>query len=333
MNNTLVVAPSPHVHGQLNTHRLMVDVLIALAPAWLVSFYMFGLSTLLTTTVSVVACVGFEYLFQRYILKVPVTINDCSAAVTGVLLAMNLPADIPFWIVLIGAFVAIGIAKMSFGGLGNNLFNPALAARALLLVSFPVQMTTWPNPVRCFCQYTDGTSGATVLAYLKQAIKGSATLHDLAPQMPSTLDMWLGNMGGSLGEVSAIALIVGGLYLLFRRVISWHIPVAVLVGAAALSGALWLANGTAYASPMVHLLSGGMLLGTIFMATDYVTSPMAHSGMLLYGLLIGLLCITIRTWGAYPEGMSFAILIMNAFVPLINRYFKPSKFGHKKLHA
>lgn len=290
-------------------------------PAWLVGVYFFGVNAILVTLVSIISCMLCEYLIARYVLRVQPTLDDGSAVVTGLLLAMNLPSGIPLWIVVIGAIVAIGIAKMSFGGLGNNLFNPALTARALLLISFPMQMTTWPL-ARAGAWCADGTTGATVLALVKNARFG----HGFA-DMPSALDMFVGNMGGSIGEISAVALILGGIYLLIRRVISWHIPVAVLVGATVLSGAMWLANGEVYASPLVHLLSGGMLLGAIFMATDYATSPMSKMGMLVYGLLIGLLAVTIRIWGAYPEGMSFAILIMNAIVPLINRYIKPRKFG------
>lgn len=299
----------------------MLDVVFALLPAWLVGVYFFGVNAILVTLVSIISCMLCEYLIARYVLRVQPTLDDGSAVVTGLLLAMNLPSGIPLWIVVIGAIVAIGIAKMSFGGLGNNLFNPALTARALLLISFPMQMTTWPL-ARAGAWCADGTTGATVLALVKNARYG----HGFA-DMPSALDMFVGNMGGSIGEISAVALILGGIYLLIRRVISWHIPVAVLVGATVLSGAMWLANGEVYASPLVHLLSGGMLLGAIFMATDYATSPMSKMGMLVYGLLIGLLAVTIRIWGAYPEGMSFAILIMNAIVPLINRYIKPRKFG------
>lgn len=299
----------------------MLDVVFALLPAWLVGVYFFGVNAILVTLVSIISCMLCEYLIARYVLRVQPTLDDGSAVVTGLLLAMNLPSGIPLWIVVIGAIVAIGIAKMSFGGLGNNLFNPALTARALLLISFPMQMTTWPL-ARAGAWCADGTTGATVLALVKNARYG----HGFG-DMPSALDMFVGNMGGSIGEISAVALILGGIYLLIRRVISWHIPVAVLVGATILSGAMWLANGEVYASPLVHLLSGGMLLGAIFMATDYATSPMSKMGMLVYGLLIGLLAVTIRIWGAYPEGMSFAILIMNAMVPLINRYIKPRKFG------
>jgi len=286
-----------------------------------VGVYFFGIDALLVTLVSIITCMACEYLLARYVLRIEPTLSDGSALVTGLLLAMNLPSGIPLWIVVIGGIVAIGIAKMSFGGLGNNLFNPALTARALLLISFPMQMTTWPL-ARCGAWCPDGTTGATALSLVKSARFGKGF-----GDMPGVVDMLLGKMGGSFGEVSAIALLLGGVDLLLRHVISWHIPLSVLVGATVLSGAMWLSNSTIYASPVVHLLSGGMLLGAIFMATDYATSPMSKPGMLIYGLCIGLLAVTIRIWGAYPEGMSFAILIMNAMVPLINRYVKPRKFG------
>ena len=321
MSTELRISPSPHVHGQSSTRRIMLDVVYALLPAWLVGVYFFGIDALLVTLVSIITCMACEYLLARYVLRVEPTLSDGSALVTGLLLAMNLPSGIPLWIVVIGGIVAIGIAKMSFGGLGNNLFNPALTARALLLISFPMQMTTWPL-ARCGAWCPDGITGATVLSLVKSARFGKGF-----GDMPGAVDMLLGKMGGSFGEVSAIALLLGGVYLLLRHVISWHIPLSVLVGATVLSGAMWLSNSAIYASPVVHLLSGGMLLGAIFMATDYATSPMSKPGMLIYGLCIGLLAVTIRIWGAYPEGMSFAILIMNAMVPLINRYVKPRKFG------
>lgn len=322
MSTELRVAPSPHVHSGDSTRRIMLDVVFALLPAWLVGVYFFGVNAILVTLVSIITCLVCEYLVARYIMKVRPTLDDGSALVTGLLLAMNLPSGLPLWIVVIGGIVAIAVAKMSFGGLGNNMFNPALTARALLLISFPMQMTTWPlAKAGSWC--ADGSTGATALALVKNAKYGQG----FSPDMPSTLDMLIGNMGGSFGEVSAIALIIGGIYLLLRRVITWHIPVFVLLGATVLSGAMWLSDSTVYASPLVHILTGGMLLGAIFMATDYVTSPMSKMGMMVYGLLIGMLAITIRIWGAYPEGVSFAILIMNALVPLINRYIKPRKFG------
>lgn len=252
------------------------------------------------------------------------TVCDGSAVLTGVLLAFNMPSNIQPWIIVVGALFAIGIVKMTFGGLGCNLFNPALAGRAFLLISFPVDMTTWPNPGQGFGSWLDAETGATPLSVMKAAFKsGDASLMDT---LPSVKDMLIGNTGGCLGEVCAFALLLGLAILLVKKVITWHIPVSILATVVVLSGLLHAANPV-YANPVAELLSGGLLLGAIFMATDYVTSPMSSKGQLVYGVAIGVLTVVIRTWGAYPEGMSFAILIMNAFVPLINNKFKPKRFG------
>ncbi len=317
MNQTFIVSPSPHVHSGNSIPKCMYNVLIALIPAFLVSLYFFGVGALVVTLTSVVACVLFEYLIQKFILKVKPTVSDGSAILTGVLLAFNVPANLPIWIILIGALVAIGIGKMSFGGLGNNIFNPALVGRVFLLISFPVQMTTWPKPDVLTTQYLDAETAATPLGLLKQGLPIEAT----------TTDMLLGNVGGSLGEIGAIALLIGFAYMLITKVITWHIPVSILATAFIFS---WLTNGFEATEALQQLLLGGMLLGAIFMATDYVTSPMTHKGMVIYGICIGLLTIIIRRWGAYPEGMSFAILIMNAVTPLINKYVKPKRFGEVK---
>ncbi|HIT82033.1 MAG TPA: RnfABCDGE type electron transport complex subunit D [Candidatus Caccoplasma merdavium] len=317
MNQTFIVSPSPHVHSGNSIPKCMYNVLIALIPAFLVSLYFFGVGALIVTLTSVVACVLFEYLIQKFILKVKPTVSDGSAILTGVLLAFNVPANLPIWIILIGALVAIGIGKMSFGGLGNNIFNPALVGRVFLLISFPVQMTTWPKPDVLTTQYLDAETAATPLGLLKQGLPIEAT----------TTDMLLGNVGGSLGEIGAIALLIGFAYMLITKVITWHIPVSILATAFIFS---WLTNGFEATEALQQLLLGGMLLGAIFMATDYVTSPMTHKGMVIYGICIGLLTIIIRRWGAYPEGMSFAILIMNAVTPLINKYVKPKRFGEVK---
>ncbi len=331
MENMLNIAPSPHVHGKKTTQSLMLDVVIALIPAWLVGLYFFGLGALIVTLISVGTCVLVEWLMTRFIFKTPSTIHDGSAILTGLLLALNVPSNIPWWIILIGGIVAIAMGKMSFGGLGNNIFNPALFARAFLLVSFPVQMTSWPVPTPFSTAYTDAATGATPLSMLKTAAKGETPLSSLVDAIPSTMDMLFGHMGGSIGEVSAIALLIGFVYLLFRHVITWHIPVSIFATVIVLAGILHLVSPEQYACPWAHLLSGGLMLGAIYMATDYVTSPMSKKGMMLYGLGIGILTVVIRTWGAYPEGVSFAILIMNAVVPLINRYIKPVKFGQVKV--
>ena len=327
MSQLLSVSPSPHVHGPYSTRRLMTDVLIALAPAWLVGLYYFGVGALIVSLVSVVCCVGFEYVVQRFVMKQKPTITDGSAAVTGLLLALNVPSNLPWWIIVIGAIVAIVVGKMSFGGLGNNLFNPALVARAFLLVSFPTQMTSWPLPGASRWAYMDAQTGATTLSYLKAAVKGGGFSEEILTSIPSTLKLFLGDMGGSIGEVSALALLIGFAYLLIRHVISWHIPVSIIATVLVFSSILWLADSVHYPNPMIELMAGGIMLGAIFMATDYVTSPMSKLGMIIFGVGIGVLTIVIRSWGAYPEGVSFAILIMNGFVPPINRYLKPRKFG------
>ena len=319
MENNLIVSPSPHIHGGDSISKNMYGVLIALVPAFLVSLYYFGLGALIVTATSVVACVLFEYLIQKFLMKKEPTVCDGSAILTGVLLAFNLPSNLPVWIILIGALAAIGIGKMSFGGLGNNIFNPALVGRVFLLISFPAQMTTWPE-VGQLTAYTDATTGATVLSLMNEGA---------LDKLPTLVDMLLGKMGGSLGEVSALALLLGLAFMLWRKIITWQIPVSILLTVFAFTGIMHLVNPVQYASPFVHLLSGGLMLGAIFMATDYVTSPMSKNGMLVYGVGIGILTTVIRLFGSYPEGMSFAILIMNAFTPLINSYIKPKRFGGK----
>lgn len=322
MENKLYVSPSPHIHGGDSISKNMYGVLIALIPAFLVSLYFFGLGALVVTATSVIACVLFEYLIQKFLMKKEPTLCDGSAVLTGLLLAFNLPSNLPVWIILIGALAAIGIGKMSFGGLGNNIFNPALVGRVFLLISFPAQMTTWPlvDAGTSFpMTYTDVQTGATVLSLLNEGVA----------ELPSYANMLMGRMGGSLGEVSAIALILGLLFMLWKKIITWHIPVSILVTVFVFTGIMHLVNPAHYVNPFVHLLSGGLLLGAIFMATDYVTSPMSKNGMLVYGVGIGILTTVIRLFGAYPEGMSFAILIMNAFTPLINSYIKPKHFGGK----
>jgi electron transport complex protein RnfD len=307
----------------------MYGVIIALLPAWLASVIFFGIGSVIVTATAIASCVIFEYLIQRFILNKPISITDGSAVVTGLLLALNLPSNIPVLMIIIGSLVAIGVAKMTFGGLGNNPFNPALVGRVFMLISFPVQMTTWPVPKGFGTGYLDATTGATPLAIVKEGLKNGESLSQLIEKIPSTIDMIIGKMGGSIGEVSAIALIIGLIYLLYKKIITWHIPVSVIGSLLVFTTILWLINPSMYASPVFHLLAGGVLLGAIFMATDYVTSPMSPVGMIIYGCGIGILTVIIRVWGAYPEGVSFAILIMNAFVPLMNAYIKPKKFGEE----
>ena len=323
--SNFTISPSPHVHGGDSIEKNMYGVLIALVPTFIFSIVFFGLGAILVTLTSVVACLVFEYVIQKYLMKQRPTIWDGSAIITGVLLAFYLPSSLPLWIVVIGALVAIGIGKMSFGGLGNNIFNPALVGRVFLLISFPVQMTTWPVP-NGFAT-ADAVTGATPLALVKEAVKNGQAVGDaLSSAGFSTGNLILGNMGGSLGEVAAIGLLLGFAYMLIRKIISWHIPVAIFATVIVFSGILNLADPAQFAGPVFHLFTGGLMLGAIFMATDYVTSPMTHKGMLIYGVGIGLLTVIIRVFGAYPEGMSFAILIMNGFTPLINRYCKPRRF-------
>lgn len=325
--NKLVVSPSPHAHSGLSTAQCMYGVLIALIPAFLVSIYFFGINALLVTATSVVACVLFEYLIQKYLLKGALTITDGTAVLTGVLLAFNLPSNIPLWIVIVGALFAIGIGKMSFGGLGNNIFNPALAGRIFLLISFPQQMTTWPQPSP-WGAGVDGITGPTTLNILKQGNVEEIANIDV-------INALIGNYGGSFGEVSAIALIIGFIYLIWRNIITWHIPVSIILTVFLFSMAVSINHGLEYALIFseLQIFSGGLLLGAIFMATDYVTSPMTPGGMILYGILIGIITVVIRLWGAYPEGLSFAIFIMNGATPLINKYMKPKRFGEVVKHG
>ena len=327
--NKLLISPSPHVHSGDSIEKNMYGVLVALIPAFICSVLFFGTGVFIVTLTSVIACLIFEFLIQKYILKRQPTIFDGSAILTGVLLAFYVPSNLPIWIIVIGALVAIGIGKMSFGGLGCNIFNPALVGRVFLLISFPVQMTTWPRPLGFAGSYVDVSTAATPLAILKESVKSGTPVSQIfsVEGMPDYREMVLGHMGGSLGEVAALALLVGFVYMLLRKIISWHIPMAIFATVFVFAGILHLCNPEQYAPPIFHLLTGGMMLGAIFMATDYVTSPMNHKGMIVYGIGIGILTVVIRLFGAYPEGMSFAILIMNAFTPLINRYCKPVRFA------
>lgn len=331
----LTVSGSPHVHGDDSVKKIMYGVVYAMIPAILVSIYFFGLEALWVLLTASVSCIFFEWLVQKYVIKGPVTINDGSALVAGILLAFNVPANIPLWIIIIGAFVTIVIAKMSFGGLGKNPFNPALVGRIFLLISFPVQMTTWPVPKPVFggTAVMDAITGPTPLGILKEGVKMGKTVPELMPEMPDYVNVLMGNQGGCIGEVSAIALILGALYMLARRIITWHTPAAYLLSFFAFTGILHLIDPTQYADPFFHLVTGGLMLGVFFMATDMVSTPITHRGMLIFGIGAGLLTAIIRIWGAYPEGVAFAILIMNAFTPLINRAVKPKRFGEKVVQA
>ena len=318
--NKLLVSPSPHLHTKTSTKSLMRDVVIALLPAVVVSVLFYGWSELLVLGVSVASCVLLEYLITKYLLRKTCTVGDYSAVVTGILLALNLPATTPWWIVFIGAVVAIGVAKMTFGGLGQNLFNPAIVGRVFLLISFPAQMTDWTRPQGFIGGGLDALSGATPLGLAKEG--GVAAVADL-----DYLDMLFYNIGGSAGELSAIAIIAGFIYLLARRVIRPYITLSILVTVALFSDIFWMIDPATYTDPVFNLLTGGVLLGSVFMATDYVTSPMSDVGGIIYGVGIGVITMLIRYFGAYPEGMSFAILIMNSVVPLINKWCHTKKYG------
>ena len=319
-----IISLSPHVHGGDSVQKNMYGVCIALVPALVASLWFFGLGAAIVLATSVASCVLFEWAITKFILgRNTCTICDGSAILTGLLLWFNLPSNLPIWIIIIGALFAIGVGKMTFGGLGQNPFNPALVGRVFLLISFPVQMTTWPE-VHQTLAYTDATTAATPLSIMQNAITSGDP--SVLNQLPSLEEMFIGATGGSLGEVSALLLLLGCLFMIWRKIITWHIPVSIL-GTVALLSAILHASSPVYAMPTQVLCSGGLMLGACFMATDYVTSPMSGKGQIIYGISIGILTIIIRNWGAYPEGMSFAILIMNAFTPLINTYCKPKRFG------
>ena len=309
----------------------MKDVLIALAPSMLVAVYFYGLSAIKLLLVAVIACMGVEFLIQKYLMRTKVTVTDLSAAVTGVLLALNLPPTAPWWVIVIGSVVAIGVAKMTFGGLGHNIFNPALVGRVFLLISFPVIMTDWTVPASWFRPEMDAVTGATPLALIKEGLAQGQTVEQILSANPdlSYSQMLFARAGGSAGEASALAIILGFVYLLIRRVIRPHIPVTIVLTIAVMTGIFWLIDPSQYTDPLFNILTGGVLLGSVFMATDYVTSPMTTKGMVIYGIIT----VLIRFFGSYPEGVSFAILIMNSIVPLLNKYIKPARFGKEVSHA
>ncbi|MBD5306846.1 MAG: RnfABCDGE type electron transport complex subunit D [Bacteroides sp.] len=313
MENKLTVSLSPHIHSGMDVDRIMWNVVLALMPALAVAVWTFGLPALWVVLLAVGSCLATEWIIDRWVFRVPQTLTNGSAVITGLLLGFNLPSILPWWMVIIGGIVAIGIGKMSFGGLGCNIWNPALVGRVFLLLSFPAAMTTWPTGVG---SGIDGVTGATFLTTLNEG--GAEALREA-----NLMDMAVGHMNGSLGEVGSIALLIGFGWIWLKGIVSWHIPVATLGGAALLS---WLLGG----NPLLDLLSGGLMLGALFMATDFVTSPMTRPGQLLFGFLIGIITIIIRRFGSYPEGVSFAILLMNSFVPLINRYMRPRVFGERR---
>ena len=322
----LTVSPSPHLHSKASTASIMRDVVIALSPAIVVSILFYGWSEILVLAVSSVSCVLLEWLIAKYLMKRPELFSGWSALVTGLLLAMNLPSTTPWWVAVVGAVVAIGVAKMSFGGLGQNLFNPAITARVFLLISFPVQMTNWTVP-NGFIGGVDAVSGATPLGIIKEGLKAGESISEVLAANGMNAHTLLRDIGGSGGEISALALIAGFIYLLVRKVVKPWIPLSILATIAAIAAIFNGIDPEHFTGPNFNLITGGVLLGALFMATDYVTSPMSNWGGVVFGIGIGLIVMMIRYFGSYPEGMSFAILIMNCFVPLINRAFHQKKYG------
>jgi electron transport complex protein RnfD len=317
------VSSSPHVHSGETTDKIMRAVIYSLLPASAVSVYYFGLPALALLLLCTVGCVVFEALCQK-IMGRPLAVADGSAALTGLLLALNLPPACPWWMALLGSAIAIIVAKQVYGGLGHNPFNPALVARVVLLISFPVQMTTWSVPVPLGSSL-DMVTMATPLGEWKTAVM-------LTGKLPESLQSgigqyFIGNMAGSLGEVSALALLLGAVYLFWKKILTWHVPMTYLGTVVALSGLFWLVDPTRYPNPSFHLVTGGLLLGAFYMATDMVTSPVSTRGMIVFGVGCGVLTVLIRLFGGYPEGVSFAILLMNAATPLIDRFTRPKKFG------
>lgn len=329
MENKLIISSSPHIHSGESIARTMHTVILSLMPAALVGVYFFGLSALWVVVLAIVSCMAVEAAVQKAMGK-KVTIYDGSAALTGILLAMNLPPTSPWWLVVLGSAIAIGMGKHVYGGLGFNPFNPALVARVVLLISFPVQMTTWAKPKPIF-EGGDAVTAATPLGLMKDGLMKDGNIE--AIRNVSDTALFLGNSGGSLGEVSAIALLIGAALLLYKGYITWHIPLSFIGTSFVFSGIFWVIDPTRYADPLFHLLAGGMILGAFFMATDYVTSPMTTTGMLIFGAGCGLITMIIRLWGGYPEGVSFAILLMNAATPIIDRYTVPKRFGSRTLEG
>ncbi len=330
MTDRLVVSLSPHEKGDLDVNKIMWTVAIALVPAFLASVYYYGLHALRVIGFALVFCIGIEYLIQKFITKEKIAAFDGSAAITGLLLAFNMPGTIPWWQLLAGSVMAIGVAKMAFGGLGNNPFNPALVGRAFMLASFPVHMTTWQQPLeKVWSLSADAVTSATPLGILKEGVRQGKSVTELADKLPGYFDMFIGNIGGCIGEVSTVAILIGGIFMIYKKIISWHIPLFYLLSLAGFSGVFWLLDSSRYADPLFHILTGGAMLGAWFMATDLVTSPMSVKGQIVFAVGGGILCGAIRLFGSYPEGCSYSILIMNAFVPLIDKYIKPRRFGKK----
>ena len=320
----LKISTAPHLNSPLSTRGIMLNVIIAMLPVLAVGLLSFGMAALQVVVTAVAGCVLCEYLISRYLMKQSDAAGDLSAVVTGMLLAFNLPAGMPVWMTLIGCFMAVGVTKMAFGGIGKNLFNPALVGRVFLFISFPVQMTRWQNPDWLNFMNTDVQTGATPLGVLKHI---DAATSATQTNLPGYFDMFVGNTGGCIGEVSTLALLLGLAYMLYKHIITWEIPFYYLATFFILVVVHWLLTDDIRLDPVTHLLSGGLMLGAIFMATDYTTSPMSRRGKVIFGIGCGVLTYVIRIYSVYPEGVSFAILIMNAFVPLIDMISVPRIFG------
>jgi electron transport complex protein RnfD len=313
MENKLIVSSSPHIRSDKSTSKIMRDVVIALLPATAAGIYFFRMGAVKVIIASVIAAIATEAIVQK-IRKKPVTINDWSAVVTGLLLAFNIPASAPWWLPVIGAIFAIAIVKQAFGGLGHNFINPALAARAMLLASWPVQMTNWISPG------ADAVSTATPLNLIEET-------EAVVQSLPSICDLFIGNIGGCIGETSALMLILGGIYLIYRKVITPRIPVIYILTVAVLT---FLLGGFDIQYMIYHILAGGLMLGAIYMATDYASSPVTPKGQVIFALGCGIITTVIRLYGGYPEGVSYSILLMNVATPLIDKYTSPKIFGEVK---
>ena len=320
---------SPHVYSPRNTKQIMLDVIIALLPALIVALVLFGVRALVVVLSAVASCVMFEYVLQKYAYKKTPTVSNLSAVVTGMLLAYNLPSNISPILVMLASFVAIGIAKLPYGGLGKNIFNPALVGRVFLFIAFPAYMSSWPKPRFMEFLNVDVVTSATPLNIMKYT-DATTSATKLGSNIPDYLQMFLGDTGGCLGETSACALLLGMAYLLYKKVIKWHIPVIYICTVFALFAIFYAITDSPKYDPLAQILSGGLMLGAIFMATDYTTSPMTDKGKVIFALGCGVLTFVIRKYSSYPEGVSFAILIMNAFVPLIDRFCQPRVFGTRR---
>lgn len=326
VKDTYIITTSPHIHSPDSITRVMYSVVLALIPAVLVSIFFFGQAAILIYLIVIVTCLITEAVSQK-IMGRPITISDGSILITAILLAMNLPPSSPWWLVVLGSLIAVVLGKQIYGGLGYNPFNPVLVARVLLLISFPVQMTTWIKPAPLFSG-ADLVTVATPLGATKTELMLKGTI-DITQY--NYLDFTTGFMGGSLGEMSVLALILGAAFLFYRRYITWQIPFSFIGTVFVITGIFWFIDPTRYANPFFHVLAGGLILGAFFMATDMVTSPVYPKGMVIFGIGCGLITVVIRLFGGYPEGVAFSILLMNAATPIIDRYTKPEKFGYIKI--